>query len=428
VAFLAVFLKSGARGNSVRGISLTKINIVFVLGSLALAVALHLMKQTTLVPMWPIDGNPYSVLSAQHLIDVLNQLVLVAPLGVALLIFGALYGRRRAVAVGAEDAILGAAALLFFLTAFWVDPRIGAVRDWDLLSFYGIPLTLWGLLRFTKYFAHRQVGSGWLVAVSVLVLIGIGPNLYEKNNPESTLERLDRLVCNDMHYQTNYQLGDRCVAWVSVLQVGMGREDLAIKYLKRALVLRPQSHTVSLNLARIYFRMGELDSTLMYARKAQAANPNDPELRDAVTQLQNSMPSLDSALTQAESALSLDTNNVDAVRRLAVALSEKGQMSEALIYFRRAYELSPDTFEQIVNLGLCLGFMKMFDSALYYVDKAYPMAPASAKENLCCSIIAAALNLGRRNEAAQYLQELERLSPNSPRLPGFRTGLKNLPE
>jgi tetratricopeptide (TPR) repeat protein len=426
VAFVAVFLKNSPRGTSAWGISLTRINMAFVVGSVALAFAFHMKKQGILVPLWPVDGNPYAVISPEHLIDVLNQMALVAPLAVALILFGMLYERRRVAATGEEDAVLGTAALLFFLASFWIDPNIGAVRDWDLLSYYGLPLTLWALLRFTKYFAQRRVSPGWVMAASVLIVIGIGPNLYEKNNPELAIDRLDKIIRDDVHYQPSYEWGNRCVAWVAILQQGMGRHDLAVEYLKRGLELAPQSYSGFLNLASIYYQKGELDSCLVYTKRAQAAKPDDPQITAMVYDLQRRMPWLDSAVTESETAVRLDSNNVEALTQHAYALDDRGRSREALTYFKRAYELAPGRYESIVNLGFCFAAVDMIDSAQYYVSKAYPMAPRDNKPILCCCLIAAAIDLNRRQEAVGYLNELERIAPNSPKLIVFKARIENM--
>ncbi len=90
---------------------------------------------------WRTSGpglTPYAVLSAEHLIDTLNQYALVVPvvvMGIPILVLGS----RRS---DATDVLLLAMALPPVLFTVLFNPAIGAFRGWDVFALPSVPLVL----------------------------------------------------------------------------------------------------------------------------------------------------------------------------------------------------------------------------------------------------------------------------------------------
>jgi len=90
---------------------------------------------------WGTPGpglTPYAVLSAEHLIDTLNQYALVVPvvvMGTPILVLGS----RRS---DATDVLLLAMALPPVLFTVLFNPAIGAFRGWDVFALPSVPLVL----------------------------------------------------------------------------------------------------------------------------------------------------------------------------------------------------------------------------------------------------------------------------------------------
>ncbi len=377
----------------------------------------HLLGIEIFVPLWPEKGNLYAAFSGDHLADVLNEMLLVAPLGVALLVLTTVHGRKRPVAITQEDGILCMATVLTFLVSFWIDPTIGAPRDWDLLSLYGIPMTLWGLYRFTKYFQHRAVSPPWIVPAVVVAALTLVPNLYEKQSAERSVERLDAFLEEDPHYQLTYRLAARCMPWTVVLQQLPATETLSVKYLHRHLLTCPDSYAACFSLGSVFARKGQLDSASVYLRKGLFSKPDDLPMLLFLSKVEERLERHSESIRWAKAAVELDPKNVEALTELGVKLSGRGRPYESLPYLQRAYSMYPSGYDQQVNLGMCYVLTGLLDSGYYYIETALPKAPMKTKADLCCCLVSAALELGNLENAVRYLDTLKRINPSYPEIP-----------
>ena len=152
----------------------------------------------SLVPVvedrFTLDG--YTLLSGKHLADMFNLLILLLPslpIAVAILIV-----RRR------RESLLRAKYIFLLLmlgatagAAFVFDPKLGMARDWDLFSFCGVPLVL---LAYSFIF-DAGTRDRWYPNVAILA-IGLGvlslfPRAYNHTNEEISLNRMDDYITLD---------------------------------------------------------------------------------------------------------------------------------------------------------------------------------------------------------------------------------------
>ena len=103
-------------------------------------------------------GPGYTLFSPSHLLDFLNQQILVSPIGLALLVIFLVFKPK---APGKEDRIfqflliVSIGQLLFNLL---IDPGLGAARDWDLFASVGLGYTLLALYIFSRLAAKLELG------------------------------------------------------------------------------------------------------------------------------------------------------------------------------------------------------------------------------------------------------------------------------
>jgi hypothetical protein len=103
------------------------------------------------VPLWSLSTpqEHATLFSTQHLLDVLNEVVLVSPMLLGMLLLCSCVGKADRRSPPDERFLLLAAAGQLLLLLFW-NPDLGAARDWDLLSAHAYPLTAFAATRLAR--------------------------------------------------------------------------------------------------------------------------------------------------------------------------------------------------------------------------------------------------------------------------------------
>jgi len=108
------------------------------------------------VPLWQTETRweRYTMFSLGHLMDVVNEQLLVAPFTLVLLALTYIFLRRPSYASDPAERFLALAGLCYLgLTLVW-NPDYGGRRDWDLFAPVALPLTVW-----VAYVLPRRLGN-----------------------------------------------------------------------------------------------------------------------------------------------------------------------------------------------------------------------------------------------------------------------------
>jgi tetratricopeptide (TPR) repeat protein len=419
VAILAVTSRQDSDGTAPLVFTWKQLNWLLVIGSIVVAALFQITGWTeTFIPVWPTSDYPYWSLSLNHLHDVLNHALSVAPLGLALLIFMLIRKRSEQDIFDLATQVLGSTALITFLTAFWVDPKLGAPRDWDLLSLYGYPLTLLGILLYTRSLASQVDRRHLILPVLVVLLVQLGPNVYEKSNLPVAAERLDAILWEDQHYQVEFQDAYRCLPWAYILEDLTGDITRAVRYYHRRLEADPASTVALKGLAGYHYRKNQHDSAAVLFTKAYHSDKNDADIYIGLAMTEERRGNVDRAYSLILEAEKIRQDDHVMFRTHGIIASRLARNDEALLNFRKAYRMSAVEFDEPFNLALQFLKQNMADSALYYFAKAEPLAPNTA--DLYKGFIMAALHLKLYDEANRYLAKFQRLRPSSPDIAAFR--------
>ena len=371
--------------------------------------------------LWPRVTDPYWLLAPKHLIDVFNLVMLVAPLGLAAVVYRLWMRKEKGATSPSEIAVVGTAAFLLLLGAFLVDPELGAVRDWDLLSLFGFPLSILGGVWLVRMVDNSRGRASLAFAMAVLVLVQIVPNLAEKTRLEVATERLDNLLWEDPHYQTSNDDAARSLAWGFVLDSDVGETARAKRYFKRRLKAKKDSHQTWVNLGDIYYREGIYDSASVCFRNAVRLDYTEPHMLNKLANAEMQCGRKEAALKYIGMAAAALPDDVGIQTTYGVSLFSSGHHEQALAPLRRAYALRPDGIDQVFNLGLYFYSTGVADSAYHYFDRGLKMAPPSREHSVYYGMyIEAAINLGKRQEAARAIDTLERINPGAGDIGRFR--------
>jgi hypothetical protein len=185
-------------GSSVLGLLLS-IAYLIISGNIAL-------KDIT-APLWKTSTNPYSLISIRHILDIGNLALLNYPL----LLFIILMGEFRKRIFLPFYLILIGPGLLFTLV---VDPKLGAFRDWDLLSISSGPILafLIGALARAKRLEYSKAYSIYII-LGLFGILHTGSWIYQNALKDKSYALVKEAVKNDIHYSREYRLASQNKAW-----------------------------------------------------------------------------------------------------------------------------------------------------------------------------------------------------------------------
>ncbi|NIP43473.1 MAG: hypothetical protein GWO41_09095 [candidate division Zixibacteria bacterium] len=165
------------------------------------------------IPPLATEKTNYWLFAPEHVLDILNQFIMVGPalaiLALAILIFikpaNLTDSKRFLIWVG-----LPAMAI-----SFVIDPHLGAVRDWDLLSIFAAPLIILGavLLHEQKLYKFRYI----LAAILLFNILNSGSFIWINKKPDYAIDRVVNILLDDPHYNEDYHGGSRIRSFGNIL-------------------------------------------------------------------------------------------------------------------------------------------------------------------------------------------------------------------
>ncbi|MDA0333902.1 MAG: tetratricopeptide repeat protein [bacterium] len=331
------------------------------------AVAHHYLP---LIVSQPTTALVYGLLSWDHLLNVLNVLVLAAPVPALLLPW--LINDRHTVERRTRFLLLAFVAMQGAVVV--INPGIGAMRDWDMLALPTLPLTLWVGVRLLQA-GPALTGRG----ISSLLLAG-GIHLALWVTLNADLDGSTQRFASWLHG-----------ANLSAHARGYGAGTLARQQRDRG-----------------YHR----DSLAAY-RLAVAARPGHPRhLRGAGFEAIE-LEEFDEALTFFDLALQVDSTDAAAWEGLGIAHVSRGDHDDGLRALQRAVSLSPVDGEFLVNLCQAHNLLGQYDAAIEACNRALVIAAddVAALHQLTATFAA----LGDEARARIYLQRLYALDADHGR-------------
>jgi protein O-GlcNAc transferase len=194
--------------------------------------------------------------------------------------------------------------------------------------------------------------------------------------------------------------------FLGVIAHQVGKQEVAIDYMKRSLALMPYNEGFHCNLGMAYQALGQADQAIASYREALRLRP---EYFDAHNNLANVLANrgqLDEASAGYQRALALNPNCAEAHSNLGVALQRLGKLDDAESHCRKAVRLKPDSIEARINLGNVQTARGKLDEAALNYREALRIKPDYA---LAHNNLGGTLQIqGKTDEAVtSYLQALQ---------------------
>lgn len=137
----------------------------------------------------PIDPD-YAIFSLSHLTDILNEVILLSPF----LIFLIILNGKSVSKIFADRTkfFLGLASIGSLLFLFVIDPQLAMPRDWDLFSTSAFTMTLLFVLSFPD--SRINILKRLLVSMLIILIISPVPFLLTNLNRDRSIKYIEYLI------------------------------------------------------------------------------------------------------------------------------------------------------------------------------------------------------------------------------------------
>ena len=355
------------------------------------------------LPIEQMHAPGYTLFSFSHLLDMLNENLLISPVGLILflipfLLFKNHFDLRRPTIIFL--LLVTACQLLFH---FVMDPGLGAPRDWDLFSALSLGYTILGLWLFLKTVVKA---SAFKYVATILVFTSFFPTLswIALNASESkSVQRfrdildLDPIRSRSGHFFLAQYFGER----------GM-MEEMEREHQKQREIY-PELTLLEKGIE--YFNQGKLIEALDIFKRANQKYPDSPDVHFFLGKTYYRQSVLDLAEKEYKKAVKLKPEYVQAHIDLAKIYAFKGSWEEAIKQYKKVIKLGVEDPVVYSDLGKVYIHRNEFDKAVKYFQKAIQIKEDFVEAHL--GLGAVFFKLDHLDEAITEYQKVIRIKPNS---------------
>jgi tetratricopeptide (TPR) repeat protein len=316
------------------------------------------------------------LLSWEHLANVVNEQLLIGPVGFALLLLTLPLVRKTWSKGHGSYQFLIIASLGYLALTIGFKPNLGASRDWDLFAFGGflfIITATWSLYRSAVSHTAVRYATVALAAVSLFHTI---PWVVLNASEERSLARFQQITSANplwSDFAKGYAHDELARYW----HQAKGDLELAEMEIKSAL-----EYTEN---ARYYWRLGEIYSDQGRYQEALESLTRSVEIDPMNARSYNNLGLVyeklgngDKALDAYQQALRLEPNLLATRNNLGGLLGKLGRYQEAIEELRRAIAIDPNSAPAHYNLGTILHKTGDYQGALDHLETATRLAPSVA--------------------------------------------------
>ena len=189
-----------------------------------------------------------------------------------------------------------------------------------------------------------------------------------------------------------------------------GELPAAINSYSNALKLKPDDPDTHMNLGIALKDQGDLNAAIDSYNKALELKPNYPEAHFNLGITLKHQGDLTAAITSYKTAVQLKTNFPEAHLNLGVALKDQGDLNAAIDSYNKALELKPNYPEAHFNLGIALKDQGNLNAAIDSYNKALDLKPNYPEAHFNLGV--ALKDQGDLNAAIDSYNKALELKPN----------------
>ena len=383
-------------------------------------------------------GPNYTLFSSSHILDFLNQQLLISPVGLALfLVFLILRPRPSST----KDRILqfllivSVAQLLF---NFLINPGLGAPRDWDLFASVGLGYTVLALYIFSQIppgpkFSYLKLN---LVIVALLFTL---PWILINVNPERSVARFRNLLDLDPKKSRNghfilagyfdgigkteevdrenkmikekFPEVEPINQGLSLLQ--KGDLEQAYQRLTRSIQISPDFAEAHAGLARYYFKKGNLQKSEMALKKTLELKPDYRSAYADLGDIYMQKGEFEKAEKFYKRSVKLGEDHPKVFNNLGILYAQFGNLDKAVSFYQKAIVKNKDFVESHYGLAFIYYQQGRLQESLRQINLLLQIDPDFALGYYQLGLTYE--GLGRKKEAIFAYQRYLKMQPNDPK-------------
>jgi tetratricopeptide (TPR) repeat protein len=363
----------------------------------------------------------YTLFSFPHILDVFNQHLLLSPAGIILLISIAAAYKRTIKSTHPIIIFFITVSFAQFVYHFSVDPKLLALRDWDLFSAVGIGYTLLGVYLFISSVQVKKYSAVVLVFTCILCtlpwfllnanegkaiarfkdFLDSNPkwshsgrtvliDYYKKHGrfeeaekcqaeifrifPEDSLTRASETLIDQGHYDRAMTLLKKAIEMnpnatdahndLGLVYSELGRTDDALEEFQKVLQVAPSYPAIHLNLGYAYLDKGRLEEALEELKKGVKLGGASAEVFNNLAFVYRRLGETERAIEELKKSIKMDPKFVPAHFSLGQVYLQNQRLDEALIEFLEVQRLKPDYYPVYYSLGMVYAYKGMKDKAI----------------------------------------------------------------
>ena len=324
-----------------------------LIAALVIGTSLRQRGGPMLLPAFSRGDAQYALLSWQHLVDFLNEQILVSPLAwIGMIGFVYAFGRDPALKKSRRFRFLLLASTFPLLANFLIRPDLGGSRDWDLWSMgslvYVVTVIVW--------IAHRMgTRPEARLAAYALVIVGclhVLPWFALNHSREMSLDRFHRML-DDNPLWTDQRLAS-ATSELAHFYFEAGADQQALPLFERAVRLDPKTSRYWDALGVTYIglkRFKEAEAPLL---RALELDPRDSSAYNNLGRAYQAVGRLTDAETALKKSIALNPGSGIPHFNLGKTYLARGDTAAAIEAYTRATELMPYVNEYWYNLAITL--------------------------------------------------------------------------
>jgi protein O-mannosyl-transferase len=201
----------------------------------------------------------------------------------------------------------------------------------------------------------------------------------------------------------------RALNGMGLALIDLGEFDEAIKNLKMALNIKPDSYEVHTNLGIALSKKGRFDEAIAEFREA-LRHSDTPRLHSNFAYALQQKGEKDAAIEEYNKALAAAPSDELVHYAVGILLAGQGKNDQAAEHFRTILRLKPDFAEAHNSLGDILAQEGKFDLAAREYEQALTSQPDNCITHTCLGIVL--FKLGRMQEAVEHFNRALLINPD----------------